>query len=490
MKLIELGLTEAVELVKKGELKAKQIVDDYISHIESEDPKIQAYLNCAFDRASSRALEIDNKKEKGRLAGAIIAVKDNIVTRGLKTTCGSKILEHFVPPYDAAVVERLEAEDAIIIGKTNLDEFAMGSSTENSAFFTTRNPWDLERVPGGSSGGSAAAVAALEAMAALGSETGGSVRQPAAFCGVVGLKPTYGRVSRYGLVAFASSLDQIGPLTRSVEDCALITSVIAGFDPRDSTSARFPVPDYFSDLGEFSEKIRIGLLTESSLKGVKQEIAENYHRVQALMAELGFETKSLDFPSWQVALPSYYVIAPSEASSNLARYDGVRYGFRAEARDLSDMYVKTRTQGFGSEVKRRILLGTFALSSGYYDAYYAKASRARQVITRELQAAFERVDFILTPTTPEAAFKVGEKRDPISMYLQDYFTVTANLSGIPGISIPSGLTAAGLPVGLQILSRPFEESKLFKFAFKLEKSFDFQNNRYRINTSGRRKNEK
>lgn len=489
MKYVELGLREAVDLVRSGQVKATEIVESYLRQIESTDPGIKAYLTLASDRALSRAREIDGRREKGRLAGAVVAIKDNIVTRGLRTTCGSRILENFVPPYDATVVESLEAEDAIIIGKTNLDEFAMGSSTENSAFFPTRNPWDPERVPGGSSGGSAAAVAAYEAMAALGSDTGGSVRQPAAFCGIVGLKPTYGRVSRYGLVAFASSLDQIGPLTRSVEDCALITTVIAGFDPRDSTSADRPVPDYPGGLGDFEEKIKVGFLGEASLKGINPEVAASYRRVQDLVSGLGFEVVPMDFPSWEVALPCYYIIAPSEASSNLARYDGVRYGFRAEAAELADMYARTRTAGFGSEVKRRILLGTFALSSGYYDAYYARAARARQAITAELQAAFRRVDFILTPTTPEPAFRLGEKQDPIAMYLQDYFTVAASLAGIPGISIPCGLTADGLPLGLQLLSEPFTENRLFKFAFLLENNIKFKNNMYGINTRGRRKNE-
>ncbi|MBC7362555.1 MAG: Asp-tRNA(Asn)/Glu-tRNA(Gln) amidotransferase subunit GatA [Candidatus Aminicenantes bacterium] len=480
MKLIEFGLVEILSLVRKGEVRVVEIVEDYIARIEQEDQKIKAYLTYAFDKALARAREIDSKKEKGKLAGAIIAIKDNIVTKGIRTTCASRILENFIPPYNATVIDRLEAEDAIIIGKTNLDEFAMGSSTENSAFFPTRNPWDTERVPGGSSGGSAAAVAALEAVAALGSDTGGSVRQPAAFCGVVGLKPTYGRVSRYGLIAYASSLDQIGPLARSVEDCALVTSVIAGFDRKDSTSSPLPVPDYLAELKTSLPKIRVGALEESSLNGVSQEVASNYRAILRLLEELGIEIQRMTFPSWEYALPCYYVIAPSEASSNLARYDGVRYGFRAESRELSEMYLKTRTQGFGSEVKRRILLGTFALSSGYYEAYYARAAKARQVITREFAAAFDRVDFILTPTTPEPAFKLGEKQDPISMYLQDYFTVAANLAGIPGISIPSGFTADGLPLGVQLLGRAFSESELFRLAFLLEKNINLKNNKSEI----------
>jgi len=475
-KLVEPALVEAVNLVRSGQVSLVEIVEDYIEHIERQDKRIKAYLTYNFDPALARARQIDSRSEKGKLAGAVIAVKDNIVTRGLRTTCGSKILENFIPPYNATVIERLEAEDAIIIGKTNLDEFAMGSSTENSAFFTTRNPWDVDRVPGGSSGGSAAAVAAREASGALGSETGGSVRQPAAFCGLVGLKPTYGRVSRYGLVAFASSLDQIGPLARNVLDCAWLTSVISGFDRRDSTSADLSVPDYVSSLESPLTKKRVGVLAEALLSGVNPEVAANYKKVILNLEELGFELSTVSFPSWEYALPCYYIIAPSEASSNLARFDGVRYGFRANSGELSEMYLNTRTLGFGSEVKRRILIGTFALSSGYYEAYYARAAKARQTITREFQTAFNQVDFILTPTTPEAAFRLGEKQDPLSMYLQDYFTVTANLAGLPGLSLPSGLTAAGLPLGVQLIGPDFSESELFKLAFLLEKNFNFKNN--------------
>lgn len=474
--LVELGLAEAVNLVRSGQVSLAEIVEDYIGQIERQDKRIKAYLTYNFGPALNRARQIDSRSEKGKLAGAVIAIKDNIVTKGLRTTCGSKILENFVPPYNATVIERLEAEDAIIIGKTNLDEFAMGSSTENSAFFPTRNPWDVERVPGGSSGGSAAAVAAREAAAALGSETGGSVRQPAAFCGLVGLKPTYGRISRYGLVAFASSLDQIGPLARNVPDCAWLTSVISGFDRRDSTSADLPVPDYFSNLELPLTKNRIGVLAEALLTGVNPEVAANYKKVILNLEKLGFKLSTVSFPSWEYALPCYYIIAPSEASSNLARFDGVRYGFRASSGELSEMYVKTRTLGFGSEVKRRILIGTFALSSGYYEAYYARAAKARQTITHEFQTAFKQVDLILTPTTPEPAFRLGEKQDPLSMYLQDYFTVTANLAGLPALSLPSGLTAAGLPFGVQLIGPDFSESELFKVAFLLEKSFNFKNN--------------
>lgn len=491
MNLIELSLTEATDRVRKGELLVEELVQAHIRHIEATDSEVSAYLTLNFDRALERAREIDRKPSKGKLAGAVIAVKDNIITKGIRTTCGSRILENFIPPYNATVVEKLEAEDAIVIGKTNLDEFAMGSSTENSAFFPTRNPWDLDRVPGGSSGGSAAAVAAYEAMAALGSDTGGSVRQPAAFCGVVGLKPTYGRVSRYGLVAFASSLDQIGPITRTVEDCALVTEVISGFDPRDSTSSPEAVPDYVAALGRKQEQKKIGVLKETELKGVNDEVAGNYFAVIKELRELGFEILEMSFPAWKYALPCYYIIATSEASSNLARYDGVRYGLRVEAESLAEMYLKTRTIGFGSEVKRRILLGTFALSSGYYDAYFSKAARVRQVIACEFKEAFKNVDFILTPTTPEPAFKLGSKQDPISMYLQDYFTVAISLAGIPAISIPSGLSSEGLPLGVQAIGPSFQEPGLLNFVFLLEKKLEFKNNiNGIINTRGRRKNEK
>ena len=475
MSLTSLSVSELCALSRKKEVKAEEIVLSFLNKIQEQDEKISAFLLVLEEKALARAREIDHKKEKGKLAGIPIAIKDNILTRGIRTTCASRILENFIPAYSATVVERLEKEDAVIIGKTNMDEFAMGSSTENSAFFITKNPWDLRRVPGGSSGGSAAAVAAEETPASLGSDTGGSVRQPAAFCGIVGLKPTYSRVSRYGLVAFASSLDQIGPLTRTVEDSALLLQVIAGWDGRDSTLSSQPVPDYLKEMKEGLGSIKAAYLKENVIKAIDPEVKEIYSNTLKRLEEMGAELHEIDFPSWEYALACYYILAPSEASSNLARYDGVRYGFRhSPAESLKEMYLSTRTEGFGPEVKRRILLGTFALSSGYYDAYYLKAAKTRNIICQEFKEAFKEVDFILTPTTPEPAFLIGEKEEPITMYLSDVFTVTANLAGIPAISIPAGLTKQNFPVGLQVMANYFQESLLFKLAFLLEKKVKFK----------------
>ena len=475
MNLTSLSVTELCTLLGKKEVKAEEIILSYLEKIEEREKKISAFISVLREKALDRAKAIDQKKERGRLAGIPIAIKDNIMTKGIRTTCASRILENFIAPYSAAAVEKLEREDAVIIGKTNMDEFAMGSSTENSAFFNTRNPWDLGRVPGGSSGGSAAAVAAEEAAASLGSDTGGSIRQPAAFCGIVGLKPTYSRVSRYGLVAFASSLDQIGPLTKNVEDCALLTQIIADGDTRDSTLSLQPIPDYPREMKSGIKSIKAAYLKEERIKGIDPEVRDVYQKTLNSLEDMGAQLHEMDFPSWEYALACYYVLAPSEASSNLARYDGVRYGFRhPESRNLKDMYLNTRTEGFGQEVKRRILLGTFALSAGYYDAYYLKAAKTRSLISKEFEKAFRKVDFILTPTTPEPAFLIGEKEDPIAMYLSDIFTVTANLAGIPAISIPVGLSRQRLPLGFQIMANFFRESKLFKLAFLLEKKVKFR----------------
>ncbi len=469
--LTKLTLGELCELVRRGEIKASEVIEAYLNNIKEKDPEIRAFITITEDEARKRAKIVDDKEKKGKLAGAPIAIKDNILTKGIRTTCASRILENYIPPYNATVVERLLAEDAIIVGKTNLDEFAMGSSTENSAFFPTRNPYDLNRVPGGSSGGSAAAVAAQEAVASLGSDTGGSIRQPAAFCGLVGLKPTYGRVSRYGLVAFASSLDQIGPLTRSVEDAALLMEVIAGYDPRDSTSVNIPVPPYTEALKMPPNGLKIGYLREEKIKEVAPEIKSAYFNLLSFLDKEGLTLKAVDLKLWDYALPCYYIIAPSEASSNLARYDGVRYGFRYPGENnLKGMYSLTRTTGFGAEVKRRILLGTFALSAGYYEAYYGRARLVRRLLTQEFRQTFESVDVILTPTTPELPFPFGAKADPIVMYLSDYFTVAVNLAGLPAISVPIGLTQEkNLPLGLQIIAPPFEEIRLFRLAFFIEK---------------------
>ncbi len=477
MSLTSLSAAKLRTLVKKKEIKAQEIILAYLKRIKEREKDLSAFITVLEEKALASAKSIDHKREKGKLAGIPVAVKDNILTKGIRTTCASKMLENYAPPYSATVVNRLEEEDAIVIGKTNLDEFGMGSSTENSAFFPTRNPWDLRRVPGGSSGGSAAAVAAGEAAASLGSDTGGSVRQPAAFCGLVGLKPTYSRVSRYGLVAFASSLDQIGPLTRTVEDNALLTQIIAGSDSKDSTVSSQPVPDYRKEMRRELRSPKAAYLKDKVLEGIDPEVKDKYYQALSVLEETGAELREMDFPSWEYALACYYLIAPSEASSNLARYDGVRYSFRhPRYSNLKEMYLNTRSEGFGQEVKRRILLGTFALSSGYYDAYYLKAAQARKLICQEFEKAFEKVDFILTPTTPEPAFLIGEKEDPVSMYLSDIFTVTANLAGIPALTIPIGLSQKNLPIGIQIMANFFQEACIFKLAFLLEKKVQFGNN--------------
>ncbi|MBA3060474.1 MAG: Asp-tRNA(Asn)/Glu-tRNA(Gln) amidotransferase subunit GatA, partial [Nitrospirae bacterium] len=403
-----------------------------------------------------------------------VAIKDNMCTKGIRTTCSSKILADFIPPYESTVTSRLRENGYVLIGKTNLDEFAMGSSTENSGFFTTRNPWDIERIPGGSSGGSAAAVAADECIAALGSDTGGSIRQPASLCGVVGLKPTYGRVSRYGLVAFASSLDQIGPITKNVKDSAILLNIISGNDPFDSTSAPVAVPDFTKVLGNEIKGLKIGIPKEYFIKGMDSEIEESVKTAIKKLESLGAVPVDISLPHTEYAAAAYYVLATSEASSNLARYDGVKYGFRAEGKDLMEMYMNTRAQGFGAEVKRRIMLGTYALSSGYYDAYYKKAQQARTLIKTDFEKAFNSVDMIVTPTSPTAAFKSGEKtEDPLQMYLSDIFTISVNLAGIPAISIPCGFTSSNLPIGLQIIGKHFDEESILKAAYAYEQSTDW-----------------
>ncbi|HWN55668.1 MAG TPA: Asp-tRNA(Asn)/Glu-tRNA(Gln) amidotransferase subunit GatA, partial [Methylomirabilota bacterium] len=401
----------------------------------------------------------------GLLDGIPLAIKDVLCTRGIRTTCSSKILENFVPPYDATVVAKLLDAGTVILGKLNMDEFAMGSSTENSAFFTTRNPWDLARVPGGSSGGAAAAIAADLAAATLGTDTGGSIRQPAAFCGRVGLKPTYGRVSRYGLVAFASSLDQVGPFGKDVRDAALVLQAIAGHDPMDSTSVDVGVPDYAAELEGGVKGLRIGIPAEYFIEGLDPEVEAAVRAAIDTLRGLGAKTESVSLPHTEYGLAAYYVIAPAEASSNLARYDGVKYGRRVPgARDLIDMYSRTRGAGFGAEVKRRVMLGTYALSAGYYDAYYGKALRVRTLVQRDFQQAFERVDVIVAPTTPGVAFKMGEREDPLQMYLNDVFTIPVNLAGLPGVSIPAGFTQTGLPIGLQIIGKAFDEATVLRVA--------------------------
>jgi len=460
--------------IEHRQVTATTLVERFYEKLERDDGDVHAYLTLCRDRALAKAAEIDRLADKGEalppLAGVPVAIKDVMVTRGVRTTAGSKSLDNFIPPYDCTAVARLEAAGALILGKLNCDEFAMGSSNENSAYGPVRNPRDLSRVPGGSSGGSAAAVAAGTAVAALGSDTGGSIRQPAAFCGVVGLKPTYGRVSRYGLIAFASSLDHIGPLTKTVKDSAIVLQYIAGRDPKDSTSAELAVPDFVTQIGEPVRGLRLGVPAEYFAEGLDPEVRAAVEAAIQKLAEAGCEVVPITLPHTAYAIPTYYVIATAEASSNLARYDGVRYGFRAsDARTLSEMYRLSRDIGFGPEVKRRIILGTYVLSAGYYDAYYLKAQRVRSLLARDFGQAFERVDAIITPTTPTPAFKLGDKvEDPVSMYLNDIYTVTADLVGVPGISVPCGYTSDNLPIGLQILGRHFDESTVLRLAHAVE----------------------
>lgn len=456
------------DAVNSGEITAKEVATMALRRIEEADRKLGAFITCDAEKVLARAGEIDRKVKNGRLplAGVPVAVKDNICTRNLRTTCGSRILENYVPPYNATVIERLEEAGAVIIGKANCDEFAMGSSTENSAFHPTRNPYDLDRVSGGSSGGSAVAVAAEMAPLALGSETGGSVRQPASFCNVVGLKPSYGRVSRYGLVAFASSLDCVSPIARNPRNVALLLTHIAGRDRRDSTSVPLPVPDYFAEMSKPVSGMRLGIPREFFGEGLDPEVKSIIEAGIRNAESLGCELVEISLPHTKYAIADYYIIAPAEASSNLARYDGVKYGFRVpDPADLQDMYRRTRSIGFGAEVKRRIMIGTYALSSGYYEAYYGRAMRVRTLIKQDYDRAFEKVDALLSPVSPTPAFRLGEKMsDPLAMYLSDIYTVTANLAGIPSLSVPCGFTKDGLPVGLQMLANQFEEGKLLRLA--------------------------
>ncbi|MBE2919066.1 Asp-tRNA(Asn)/Glu-tRNA(Gln) amidotransferase subunit GatA [Anoxybacillus flavithermus] len=478
MSLFDYRISELHSLLHKKEISVSDLVDESFKRIHDVEEKVQAFLTLNEEQARAKAKQLDEKlateKEFGLLFGMPIGIKDNIVTKGLRTTCASKILYNFDPIYDATVVERLNEADAVTIGKLNMDEFAMGSSTENSGFQLTRNPWDLERVPGGSSGGSAAAVAAGEVPFALGSDTGGSIRQPAAFCGVVGLKPTYGRVSRYGLVAFASSLDQIGPITRTVEDNAYLLQVISGLDPMDSTSANVDVPDYVSALTGDIQGLKIAVPKEYLGEGVSDEVRQSVLQALKVLESLGATWEEVSLPHSKYALATYYLLASSEASANLARFDGVRYGYRTDnAKSLMEMYKQTRSEGFGNEVKRRIMLGTFALSSGYYDAYYKKAQKVRTLIKQDFENVFEKYDVIIGPTTPTPAFKIGEKTsDPLTMYANDILTIPVNLAGVPGISIPCGFVD-GLPVGLQIIGKHFDESTIYRVAHAFEQATDY-----------------
>jgi len=475
-----LTIHEAAEKLAARDVSSRELTQAILDRIDAVDSSVRAYIRATPDFALAQADAADARianGERGPLLGVPVAIKDLMVTKGVETTCGSKMLAHFVPPYDGTVVRRLFDAGAVMAGKTNMDEFAMGSSTENSAFFPTRNPWDLDRVPGGSSGGSAAAVAAGEAIYALGSDTGGSIRQPAALCGVVGMKPTYGRVSRFGLVAFASSLDQIGPFTRDVRDCAIVLNAICGHDPCDSTSAPIETPDFTADLEKGVRGLRIGVpkqyMPGTLDSGVRTCVEDALAALQAQGAEIDTD---LDLPSTEAALAVYYIIAPSEASANLARYDGVKYGFSyQQGATMWENMEKTRGLGFGAEVKRRIMIGTYALSSGYYDAYYLKAQKVRTIIRREFDAAFETYDAIVSPVTPTPAFKIGEKTaDPYAMYLNDVFTLPVNIAGLPGISVPSGFVG-GLPVGLQVIGKPFDEATVLRVAHAYERTADWRN---------------
>ncbi|UCD57475.1 MAG: Asp-tRNA(Asn)/Glu-tRNA(Gln) amidotransferase subunit GatA [Candidatus Hydrogenedentota bacterium] len=467
------------EMLVSGETTSVEITTRVLENIERRDPAVRAYLQITRDEALRTAEKVDRRITAGdrihELAGIPLALKDNFCMKGTETTCSSKILKGFIAPYDAMVVERLRDVDSVIVGKTNLDEFAMGSSTEHSAFGPTHNPWDITRAPGGSSGGSAAAVAAGEAIVALGSDTGGSIRQPAAFCGIVGLKPTYGRVSRYGLVAFASSLDQIGPLTKDVEDAALLMNLIAGHDPRDSTSAEIELPDFTESLKNDVKGLKIGVPREYFLEGIDPEVVNSVRAAIALLEELGAESFEISLPHSDYGLAAYYIVAPAEASSNLARYDGVKYGFRhPERNNLLEMYYRSKSEGFGAEVKRRIMLGTFALSSGYYDAYYLKAQKVRTLIKNDFEQAFEKCDVVITPPTPTPPFLIGEKvDDPLQMYLSDVFTLPINLTGLPAIVVPCGFTSGRLPIGLQIIGKPFDEQTLFRTAYTFEQNTEY-----------------
>lgn len=478
MELKELTIKSSLKLLERGEITSRELTEAILEQIRKFDPLVKAFLYVNEEWALAQAEASDKRrrtKQAGPLEGIPLSIKDNILIKGHPTTCASKILANYIAPYDATVIEKLKKAGAVFVGKTNMDEFAMGSSTENSAFFPTRNPWDLERVPGGSSGGSAVAVALRMGLGSLGSDTGGSIRQPAAFCGVVGLKPTYGLVSRFGLVAFASSLDQIGPLALNVEDTAILFQIIAGYDPKDSTSAPVSIDNLLSLIEKNSQtSLRIGLPKEYLTGDLHPEIQEALETCLSILRKK-HTLKEISLPHTKYAVATYYIIAPAEASSNLARYDGIRYGFRFESKNLLELYKKSRAQGFGKEVKRRIMLGTYALSAGYYDAYYLKASKVRTLIKRDFEEAFKEVDLIISPTTPTPPFKLGEKvADPLQMYLSDIFTIPVSLAGLPGLSLPVGLTRDNLPIGAQIIGPAFRDDLVLSLAYFLERELSLK----------------
>jgi aspartyl-tRNA(Asn)/glutamyl-tRNA(Gln) amidotransferase subunit A len=480
MEFFEYTGHELQKLYAAKEVSAEDVAKSVYDRITEVEPDVHAYVTLTEEMAMAEAKTIDQKRAAGEslspLAGIPVAVKDNMATKGILTTCSSRILSNFIPVYNGTAVQKLYDAGIVMTGKTNLDEFAMGSSTETSYYGTTRNPWNLATVPGGSSGGSAAAVAADEAIMAIGSDTGGSIRQPASLCGVVGLKPTYGLVSRYGLFAFASSLDQIGPITKDVTDCAIMLNVITGHDKRDSTSVKTNTPNYTKSLHQEIKGLKVGVIKELMDEGIQSEVKESVNKAVELMASLGAEVSEVSLPHAYYALSAYYLIAPAEASSNLARYDGVRYGYRTtqDVEDMLDMYMKTRAEGFGAEVKRRIMLGTYALSAGYYDAFYGRAQKVRTLISTDFSKMFETVDVVVSPTSPTVAFKIGEKTEnPLQMYLSDVCTIPVNLAGLPGITLPCGM-ADGLPIGLQIIGKPFDEATLLRASYAFEQAYQFK----------------
>jgi aspartyl-tRNA(Asn)/glutamyl-tRNA(Gln) amidotransferase subunit A len=477
MELHTLGISELRVLLDSKEITVRDIIDSVFKRIDAVEDRIKAFVTPTREKAvemASVSQQTMQSNPSRALLGIPLAIKDNLCTKGIRTTCSSKLLSNFIPPYESTVTSQLLHQGYVLVGKTNLDEFAMGSSTENSGFHTTKNPWDLERIPGGSSGGSAAAVAADECIAALGSDTGGSIRQPASLCGVVGLKPTYGRVSRYGLIAFASSLDQIGPITKNVRDSAILMNVISGRDPLDSTSAAVRVPDFTALLGHDLKGLKVGIPKEYFIEGMDRVVENSLREAIAQLESLGAVPVEVSLPHTDYAVATYYLLATSEASSNLARYDGVKYGFRESGKDLLEMYMNTRAKGFGVEVKRRIMLGTYALSSGYYEAYYKKAQQVRTLIKQDFEAAFREVDVLVTPTAPTAAFRLGEKtEDPLQMYLSDIFTISVNLAGVPAISLPCGFTPDNLPIGMQLIAKHFDEETILKTAYAYEQGTEW-----------------
>jgi aspartyl-tRNA(Asn)/glutamyl-tRNA(Gln) amidotransferase subunit A len=482
MELFDLTLHELSDLLRQKKASSREVMESVFKRIKSVEPKVHAYLSLTEESALAQAKKADESAPRGHLHGIPIGIKDNFLIEGTKTTCASKILENYVAPYTATSVQKLLNQGAVVVGKLNLDEFAMGSSNENSAFGGVKNPWDLERIPGGSSGGSAAAVAAGECVAATGTDTGGSIRLPAALTNLVGVKPTYGRVSRYGIVAFASSLDQVGPLAKDVTDAAILLNVLAGHDPKDSTSLDLPVPDYTKALQKDLKDWRIGIPKEYFIEGTDPEVAKALQTAIETVKKLGAECVDVTLPHTDYGVPTYYILATAEASSNLARYDGIRYGYRnREAKDLTALYKKSRSEGFGPEVKRRIMLGTYVLSAGYYDAYYLRGQKVRTLIRRDFETAFQKCDVILTPVSPTPAWKIGEKiDDPLKMYLSDIFTINVNLAGLPGMSLPCGFTQSGLPIGMQLIAKHFEEEKMFRVAYAYEQANDWHKRRPKL----------